>query len=355
MHRFTEQKTKFFNFLNKIGQNDKKIGIVSHANCIDGLASAVFMVEILKNKYPLIETNVFFIAYTAGVLDKISDNFKNNNIKKVFVLDLNVDVTLFDEFENFRKRFEVCFIDHHPLSDKLIIDENIIKTESHDCTSLTLFIFGDKIIEYKEWSWLACVAAISEFSHKNEDNLKLIKSYYPSFDINNIEDSDIFKIVNKIGSLVIYYSKDSFKAYEILLNKENDKIENIHNEVASEMERCLKDFDDNAENCFDGHLYFYFFSSKFPLGSKLSSILSVRHKWSTIVIFSETDINKIKVSARNNSDSLVYSMNDMLKAGISGLDNALAGGHAAASGATFLRKDIDRFKEQVKGFVKSKI
>ena len=122
------------------------------------------------------------------------------------------------------------------------------------------------------------------------------------------------------------------------------------------MERCLKDFEKNAESHFDKHLYFYFFKSRFSLGSKMSTILSVRHKGSTIIVFSEVEgTDMIKAGIRNNGEPLKYTMTDLVRAGITGLENAMGGGHAPASGGSFLRKDLDKFKEQVKIFVKEKI
>ena len=122
------------------------------------------------------------------------------------------------------------------------------------------------------------------------------------------------------------------------------------------MERLVKDFEENSEKHFNNHLYFYFFKSRFSLGSNLSTTLSIKHKGATIIVFSETeDPNVIKGSARNNGIPLKYPMNDMLKAGIKGLEKTMAGGHAPASGASFMKKDLDTFKKQVIEFVKSKI
>jgi len=36
-----------------------------------------------------------------------------------------------------------------------------------------------------------------------------------------------------------------------------------------------------------------------------------------------------------------------LKKGIQGLENAVAGGHAKASGASFMKKDLDTFKKNI--------
>lgn len=354
MQDFEKHKLNFFSFLSRVDENDKKVGIISHANCTDGMASVIFMIQILKKKFPWIDADINFITYTKGKLDELSIDFYDKGIRKVFVLDLNVDASLFDEFEKFKSKFDVLFVDHHPLNPDLRIDEKVIKTHKDDCTSLVLFRFGEDVINYDKWNWLACVTAVSEFSYKDEDNLKFIQKHY-DFNAENASGSKIFDLVNKINSLITYYSKDSLKAYEVLLKGDFNEIEKINKEVSEELDRCLKDFEENAEKYFDGYLCFYLFKPRFSFGSTLSTIMSVRHKGSTIIVISEVDEdNKFKVSARNNG-VLRYSMNDMLKSGILGLEGALAGGHAVASGGSFLRRDLDKFKKNIIDFVRDRV
>lgn len=355
MQDFERHKSNFFSFMETFGPKEK-IAILSHQNCVDGMASAVFLVEIIKKKCPSLPSpTVMFLPYKIGCLENLEEQLKKKKIAKVFVLDVNLDVNLLEEFERFREKFDVCFIDHHPLNPKLRMDEKTIKTHTDDCTSLTLYRFGEGLIDEKRWSWLACVAAVSEFSYKNEDNLKFIQMQYPSFKVEE-KNSEVWALVDKLGSLIIYYSSDSLKAYEVIVKRDFEKIEVIHSEVSAEMERNLKDFEDNAESLYSKQLYFYLITSRFDLGSKMSTLLSVRHKGSTVILFSETEgTNLIRVSTRNNGTPLRYTMPDLLRAGIAGLQNAIGGGHAPAAGGSFLRKDLATFKERVKAFVKAKI
>lgn len=355
MQDFDKHKANFFSFLDSI-KDEKNIGIISHANCIDGVASVVFLTEILNKKYSPVKTHISFLAYGFGALSGLESLFYNEGIKKVFILDLNADIDMFDEFEDLKLKFDVCFIDHHLTNPKLKIDNKVIKTSSENCTALVIYKFGEGIIDYEKWSWLACVSAIAEFSYKNVDNLKFIQAHYPDFSPNDPEKSSIFKTVNKLGSLVIYYSKDSLKVYEAVINEDFGRIDQIHEEVSSEMERCLRDFEENAEKHFDGGLYFYFFKSKFYLGSKMSTILSVRHRGSTIVAFSEiSKTNMLKMSARNNADKLPYFMSEMFQYAVNGIDGAMGAGHPNAAGGSFLAKDLDKIKERIKEFVEGKL
>jgi len=354
MSEFEKHKTNFFNFIDSI-KHDDKVAIISHANCIDGMTSVIFMLEILKKKHSSIKPAVHFCKYGAGNLSKIESKLVDEKTDKVLILDLNADMDMIDELNNLRNNFDVLFIDHHPIGPGLDINNKVIKTPTPDCTSLVLFRFGEGLIDYSKWSWLVCATAISEFSHNDKDNLKFIQKYYPSFTSED-KKSDIFNLMNKINSLTTYYSKDSMKAYEIILNKNMEKIEEIHNEVNIELQRCLDDFEKNSEKHFDNKLYIHFFKSKFPLGSTVSTTLSVKHKGATIVVFSDIEGTPlVKVSARNNGIPLPYHMNDLLRNATSGFESATAGGHNPASGGVFLRKDIDRFKKNVLEFVKSKL
>ena len=353
MESFEIQKSNFFSFINRIAPKEK-IAIIAHANCIDGMASAIFMVELLKKKYPSLPSPlIHFLHYRAGTLDSLEGPFKKEGINKVCILDLNVDYNILEEFEKFRSSFDVLFVDHHPLNPKLRLSDQVIKTHKDDCTALVLYRFGEGLIDEKKGSWLACVAAVSEFSYKKEENVNFIQKYYPSFTVDAIEHSEILKVVNKMGSLVIYYAEDCLAAYEIILHDKREKIEEAHKKVSAEIERALKDFEQNAESVFDRKLYFYFLQSKYDIDSKLSTMLSLKYKGATIIVCSGVEKDILHVSSRNNGDNLAYPMHEMIRAGIKGLENALGGGHAAATGGSFLRKDLATFKEQVKEFVKT--
>ncbi|MEK6792689.1 MAG: DHH family phosphoesterase [Nanoarchaeota archaeon] len=355
MQDFERHNKNFFSFVDKIGPNEK-VGILTHSNCVDGMISAVFLIEILKRKLPNMPApHVGFIPYKLGILDEYEEIFNLDGIKKVFILDANVDMNQLEETERFFDKFDVMFIDHHPLNPKLRVTEKMIKTHSDDCTSLVLYKLGEKLLEEKEWVELACIAAISEFSFNNDENLKFIQKHY-SFDREDYQEEEIFYKVLKLNSLITYYIKDSRKAYEIILNKDYDEIDRVNKEISQEFDRCMKDFEENAERYFNNLLYFYFFKSKFSIGSRLSTTVSVKHKESTIIMLSDIEgTNLIKVSGRSNSKELNYDLGDMIRAGINGLDKAIGGGHPRAVGGSFLKKDIDKFKQNIIGYVENRL
>ena len=40
-------------------------------------------------------------------------------------------------------------------------------------------------------------------------------------------------------------------------------------------------------------------------------------------------------------------MNKLMKKGVSGLENATGGGHVPAAGGRFMKKDLEKFKENI--------
>jgi hypothetical protein len=90
MQDFEIHKKKFFNFLDKIDGNET-IGVIAHANCTDGLISALFTSKILEKRFPNIKIKRSFFGYNAGLFDKITKDYELNGISKVFVVDFNAD------------------------------------------------------------------------------------------------------------------------------------------------------------------------------------------------------------------------------------------------------------------------
>ncbi|MSS74422.1 hypothetical protein EXS72_02160 [Candidatus Pacearchaeota archaeon] len=362
MNNFDNQQELFFDFIKNINSNEQ-IGIITHAKCNDGMISAILLNGILKNKIPsLLKPKLFFRNYGETIFEGLTKILKSENIKKVFVLDLGITRETVSQFKQFCDDFEVFYIDHHPSDESLLFVKNIIKTESADCTALTIYRLGENILNEKNYCELVCAAAVSEFSYQKIDNLKFLQKYYPSLNVENIKLSRPFEMADALGSVNLYYRDNPPKAYELVSNLQFLEIEKIHNLVSAEIEKHLENFKD-TESYFENQkidepqLFFYECNSIFSINSKLSTILSTKFTNSIIIILSNSDSDSSlkTVSARSQIEPLPFSMSDLLKAGIAGLEKSVAGGHVRASGGSFLRKDLEIFKEQIKEFVRLRI
>ncbi len=356
MNNFEKYREEFISFVNNLDSN-KGVAILAHGNCSDGMSSAVLMNEILMKLHPSMPAPLsIFLPYTVDMFGKsLRKKLISKNISSVFVLDIGMNPQNISQFDDFSHSFNVFYIDHHP-SDFLPKFAKVIKTESADCVTLIIYRLAQNIIDENSWSWLVCAAAVSEFSYKKETNLIFIQKYYPEFNRNNLESSEIFNLSNALGSLIRYYKENPLKALEIIQKKDLKKMEDINKEISLDIENILSGFD-KAESYYNGELSFYNVYSKFDISSSVSTILSMKYPGKTIIIFSKSDSDskKIKISTRNNLEPPPYSMKDLIEFGITGLPESIGGGHVPAAGAVIFEKDVVTFKRRVLEFVKSKI
>ncbi len=355
-HNFEKYREKFISFVNNLDSN-KRVAILAHGNCSDGMASAVLMIEILKKLHPSMPVPIsIFLSYSIDMFgESLRKKLISENISSVFVLDIGMNPQNISQFNDFSHSFSVFYIDHHP-SDALPNFAKVIKTESADCATLTIYRLAKDIFDEFSWIWLVCAAAVSEFSYKKETNLNFIQKYYPEFNRNDLESSELFKLSNALGSLIMYYKEKPLKALEIIQKKDFKKMAEINKEISLDIEKGLSGFD-KAESYDNGELFFYNVNSKFDISSSISTILSMKYLGKTIIIFSKSwsDSKKIKISARNNLEPPPYSMKDLIESGIVGLSESTGGGHVPAAGGVILERDMDIFKRRVLEFVKSKL
>jgi single-stranded DNA-specific DHH superfamily exonuclease len=333
-------KEDFFDFVEGIGPEDK-IGVLTHTD-LDGLASAIFLEQILEKKGLKVE-DVLFLKYVKGMFDPVFPEFKEKNITKIFLTDMNADSADLESFERLRAEFDCFLIDHHPVNPDLKNKANIIKTNSSDCSSLTLYNFMDEELK-EEWKDIVCAAAISDFSFKKQENLDFINSIYSGVTLENAFDSEPGQIASTIGSGLTYYSSNKKKVYDLVLKRDLESLKEAREKVDEVIGGEIAKFRKEGEFYPEKNLYFYFSFPKFNITSIASTLVSKEEPEKTFVFVSGQG-KYLKVSAKNQSGN--EDMNQLVKKGIEGLDEATAGGHVPAAGARFLKKDLKKFKENI--------
>ena len=328
-------KKEFFDFIGSIGAKDK-IGILTH-NDLDGIASAVFLEDILNIKNLKVDF-IDFLSYEKGMFDKQTLELKKKKITKLFLTDLNEDADV-GGFEKLSKKIDCFLIDHHP---GFVEGKNKINTESSDCATLTIYYLGEEIVDYKKWNWLACASIVSEMSYKKKENLEFVQKSYPEVTLENIYKSVPSEISKRIASACIYYFDDLKKVYALVKKKDLKDLEEIHKETNKLIEDLVKEYKNNSEFYPEQNLYFYDFKKelKGKCGSIVSTKVSFREPEKTFIVVSYQG-EGIKISARNQSGNV--NVNELMKKGIRGLDEAIAGGHVRASGANIKREDLENF------------
>jgi len=343
---------EFFDFVERINHKDV-VAILTH-NDLDGIASAIFLEEILNEKGIKVGF-LEFLGYKKNMFEDFLKKAISKKISKVFVLDIGADNSDLSEFEKLRNNFDVFLIDHHPIGSDLKNKKNIIKTSCPDCTSFVIYNFAIKLFgeEFKEkWRWLVCCSLIADYAFKKKENLDFIKESCPNEDIENknIFHSGFGLIENQISNTIIYFKslgKGLKKIHDLIKLKNLEEIKKYSGEVKDEISKYVGLFRKEAEFFPEKNLYFCYFNPKFNIVSQVVTILSDEKKDAVFIGVSELtdDRNLLKISARNQSKK--QNMNLLIKKGIGRLKNASGGGHIPAAAGTIMKKDFDKFKENL--------
>lgn len=332
-------KEEFWKFVDSITKNEN-IAIIGH-NDLDGVASVIFLEEILKYKKIKVKS-IFFASYKKDMFQEITPDFEKKSISKIFLVDI-YDGSDSEGFHNLKNKFDIFTIDHHPIQNKN--EKNMIKTPSSDCSSLTIYDLGKQMID-KKLKWLLYSAMIADMSFANPKNMEVIKKDYPDLDTNKkIMDSIFGETAKSISSALVFFKGDIKKIYDMIKNKEINKFGEYRRIIDSEIEKAKEDFRKNAEYFPEKKMYIYYFEPEHNISSILSTILSIEEPEKTFVIIAPIKEDLLKLSARNQICNL--DTGALLKKGIRGLQNAVAGGHIPASGGTIQKKDLNKFKENI--------
>jgi single-stranded DNA-specific DHH superfamily exonuclease len=331
------KKEDFNNFLNSINKRDK-IGVITHTD-LDGIASVILMQEIIKSKKMNIKS-LNFVDYEKGMFEKIKIR---KNITKIFILDINASSD-YEGFKKLKEKFDVFLIDHHP-SD-IEKQNNIIKLQTEDCVTFALYTLAKENFNLDKWKELVCATMISEFSYKSDSNFQFIKNIYPEISIEKIYDSKPGETAKIISSALIYLKKPK-KVFDLLIVNKIRKLERHYKILEKEIWDCVDKFKKDAEFFPEKNLYFCYYTPKFSIGSTVTTILSRGEENKTFIFVSDIEGEKdyVKVSSRNQGGK--RDMNLLMKQGINGLENASGGGHVPAAGARFMKKDIEKFKQNI--------
>lgn len=335
-------KKEFFEFVKSI-KSDDKVGILTHTD-LDGIASAIFMQLILEAKGHKVEF-LDFLSYGTGTFSNALKRLQKENISKVFITDMGADIGDSEGFRELRNQIDCFLIDHHPINEDFRTEKNIIKTETPDCSSLVVYDLGKGIIDQEKWKWLVCSAILADYSFKKRENLEFVQKAYPDVQDENVFDSLIGKRSNDIVYSLIYYKKNKKKVYDLILNEDLSGLKKVSDIVEKEIQKGIEMFEKEAEYYFEKNLYFYYFTPKFNVTSIIATIVSSKKPNKSFIIVSDQGEDYLKASARNQSKN--EDMNFLMQKGVEGLENATGGGHIPAAAAQFLKKDLDKFKENI--------
>lgn len=334
-------KKEFYDFLSFITPRDK-VAILSHID-VDGLSSAVFLEKILIAKNIRID-HIDFLNIGPDMIKEELIKLRALDIDKVFVCDMGIDNIDIEGYRELKKEMDLFLIDHHPMNPEIADWENVIKTDSQDCSGMTCYFLGEELIDEIEWSWLCCSAIFSDFSYKEKKNLEYIQSIYPEVTYENISTTIPGMNGRKINSALIYYGDNKKYVFDLVKNRDMEKIAEAHDIVEEDIEKLVDNFSRDAQH-FDSGLHLYEIDSNFKVSSTVCSLISKMKVDDYFVCYQKLNDGIIKFSSRNQGGN--HDMSVLMKKSVEGLEGASGGGHKAASAAVIRAEDFDTFKSRL--------
>lgn len=330
-------KEKFLDFIKNLGKSN--VALVSHAD-LDGITCPKIVSEVVNPK------EIFFVDYT-DLNEKLVEKLKEKKIEKVIFTDLYIKNEYF--LKSLEKFTEILIIDHHLSKDWNSKKTIFIKGEEGYSAGYLCYYLFSKIKNLEKWDWLVACSCISDYCHVKPKTWlsKVMKKYG-----DNLENWEIYvkktgifwDLQYKLSLALIYFNKDLIKVYDSI-KEEFGNIGNLKeyaDEIQKEIDQILSKFKSEREEFDQGYLFE--FDSKFFVKSIVASILSGTEANKTFVII-ETQNNLYKLSIRRQDKRV--NCDDFLKKLLKGFEGADGGGHVAAAGGHFMKKDLSEFRRRL--------
>ena len=324
-------------WIDKINPEDNVALITDHDP--DGFTSGTLFFDYCVSKGAKI-TQFTFIRSDSKV-----ENFPLEKFNKIITTDLNAMLVL-PILEKYKDK-DIFFMDHHPKDVALPNSVHEYRTMYRGYIPSARSAY--ELTKGKEW--LALVGVVMDVGYLYPENDEFIKTALDNIQMTLKEFKQ--SVAFPIGNAILYLNEEPQKAFSLIQNLKNqnslDEIVQYSKPIMDEAHKIIDDFGKSAEDL--GGVLFYYFEPKLSVKGVVTSISLEEENFDKIFIFaSSRDEEKITMSARSQSKKM--NMADLLHAGIKGLQNSAAGGHYAASGAKIRKQDLEKFKENIREFLK---
>ncbi|MEM1577583.1 MAG: DHHA1 domain-containing protein [Candidatus Pacearchaeota archaeon] len=320
-------------------------------NDVDGLASfLLFKKTYEKGKGVAIKT---FPELSFNYIRKIEEI----NPDSIFVLDKPKISKLFLDYIK-DKNYHFVWIDHHKdinmleyfdQNVRILFNPTILKGISKPTT---YWVY--ELIENKKYLWIAGLGCISDWFIPEYFD-QIYNEYKDLFEIGKTEDvskilyetsfGKIIQILNfglkdtttNITKMLKFLSKVE-TPYEILeINEKNKGIHKRFNYIYKKFSKLIE----KAENFAKHEILFFQYGGNLSISAEISNALLYKYPNKIIVVaYLKGDTAKISIRSR-------YKIRDIVIKAINGIENASAGGHDCALGASMKIEDLDRFKSNL--------
>jgi len=322
-------------FLNNISSKDK-IAIIHHDDG-DGFCSGILYYDWCKNK------NATVKQFTYNIRKSALKDFDLEDYNKIIVCDLAPDF-MAEELELIKEK-QVLYTDHHPRNTP--IPKEILELSTEDQGYIPSSRTAEELTGLKPW--LSLIGTVTDAGDLYPENQDFINERLKQMDITLEEFKQ--NITSVVTNFLIFFDKNPDKAFDILQKINSvEKIKNLKQysePVEEEVQKFVEEYETKKEKL--GNVNYYYFNPHFSVKAPVAGIISQRNKDAYIFASQKNNGKNISFSARNTDQKI--NMADMLRAGVEGLENGKAGGHAPAAGGMILAKDIDKFKDNIRKFL----
>ncbi len=305
---------------------------ISHNRDVDGIVAAALIRNLTK-------CDVLLTDYEQMIhtLESI------NGVDNLYICDLGVTTdteNLFHrQLDRIKKTAPICYIDHHPLSEKslqTIIDLGVKVTHStEECASVLIYQLYKHRLP-KQSALLAACSAITDDMDSGKITRNILKRY----------DRDLILFEASVLSYAIAAKGDDGKflkqiVHELSESRLPHQIEHLC-EYASEyaqrmLELCNKITQEGSKIRNIAHMS----TMERSLGSVANFLLGEFEVPVGVAYRYKADTDKYIVSLRS-SDSFAHHLGE-LTSRISSIVGGLGGGHSNASGAVIPRMKLNQF------------
>lgn len=324
-------------FLEKINNKDS-IMIFTHRD-LDGFAAGILFKDYATQLGAKVDVRI--IDYGTS---KISDS-PLTAYNKILLSDLAPSIVSEDLAKLSDK--EVFYTDHHPAEEKSPIPNYVfeLRTTAQGYVPSTRTVYELTEKENKAKLWLALIGTLSDGAERYPENNEFMQKGYTILGITQSELMEKLFRLNfaLVGAPVL---EDIFEEVSELRGLEDiAKLSRYYEPVEKEFERLRKDYLLKQETF--GNVIYYNLETCYPgIKSHFVNFASGEEKEKIYVFATKKGKNNISLSSRNQSKK--YDVSKILKEGVNGLKDSLAGGHKSAAGAQIYTEDLDKFKERLK-------
>lgn len=322
-------------FLEGINENDKVL--VIHHDDLDGFASGILLYDWCKKKGAVVEQ-------IESSYEKLEIDFEKFN--KILIADIAPHGVNILELPKSKKIF---YTDHHPKSEE--INSEILEFRTSDEGYIPSSRTVGELTKIKPW--LALAGTFADMGQLHEVNNEYIEKTLKEIHLSK-EEMERISII--LSNTLTYYFNNPKKAFEEI--ERVDSVEEVKNlekysrEVEEEIARKISEVKKSIEK-IENINFAIVEKDKYPIKKILITKISVENPDEMFIFLQEDENNPnfLGISSRYQNEKA--NLPELLSTTTNGLENANSGGHKRAAGGKILKKDLQKFKENLKKYVET--